>query len=286
MDCNFMKTRTTLCTLMCVLIPLNTQALPKLSQLFPCLKKHAHAIMNITHIPTPTIAQRCLLMSTKIAQSKITKAAVATTILCICAKKAWNYIQSLRAQLRGTSDQLRTERTRNQRLEQQITEQNHQAATQAEQLTQTQRQVQEQQQEKERLTERLVQPQKETALSEESHKMQSQNTRQALEALQNKIDNFQSRATKKLDAHGHRLTTVGEQLKQLKDTLTRKVKAPRPSSTKKGKSSSEPSSHPVRSPGLYDASQQPLTKQATSNRIHHYRNRQCEACKKPAQTPH
>ena len=288
-----MKARTTLCALMCILVPLSTQALPTLTQLFPCLKKHMHKKVIITQIPTPTLAQRCLIMSKKIAQSKITEAAVATIILCICAKKAWNYIQSLHTQLRSTSDQLKTERTRKQELEQQLTEQNQQVATQTEQLTQAQRQVQKQQQEAGRLAEHVGQLQQQAALSEKSHKVQLQNTQQALEALQVKIDDFPLRATEKLNVHAQRLTALGQQLKQLKDALTRKAKTSRPSSTKKGKSSSESSSHPVHAQGRY--APQPLSTEQDS-RIHpkikqdipHFHNsRHCTACeeKKQAQKP-
>lgn len=286
-----MKARTTLCALMCILVPLSTQALPTLTQLFPCLKKHLHKKVIITQIPTPTLAQRCLIMSKKIAQSKITKAAVATIFLCICAKKAWNYIQSLRTQLRSTSDQLRAERTRNQGLEQHITEQNQQTATQAEQITQAQRQVQEQQQEAGRLAKHVVQLQQEAALSEDSHRMQLQNTQQALEALQVKIDDFPLRAAEKLNIHAQRLTAVDQQLQQLKNTLTRKAKTSRLSSTQKGKSSSESSSHMVRAQGRYTP--QPLsTGQDRINSkikpdIPHFCSRHCVACKerKQAQSP-
>ncbi|HML18980.1 MAG TPA: hypothetical protein PKD74_00170 [Candidatus Dependentiae bacterium] len=294
-----MKARTTLCALMCILVPLSTQALPTLTQLFPCLKKHMHKKVIITQIPTPTLtqlptlAQRCLIMSKKIAQSKITKATVATIILCICAKKVWNYIQSLRTQLRSTSDQLRAESTRKQELEQQITEQNQQTATQAEQLTQAQRQVQEQQQEAGRLAEHVGQLQQQAALSEKSHKVQLQNTHQALEALQVKINKFPLRATEKLNVHAQRLTALGQRLQQLKDALAHKVKATRSSSTQTGKSSSKPSSHLVRAQGRY--APQPLSTEQDS-RIHpkikqnipHFHNsRHCAACeeKKQAQKP-
>ncbi len=260
-----MKTRTTLCALICILIPLNTQALPKLSQIFPCLKKYMHKKVVTTQIPTPTLVQRCLIMSKKIAQSKITQAAVATTIFCICAKKVWDYIQSLRIQLSSASDQLRTERTNNQDLQQRLTEQNQQATSRTEQLTQAQRQTQEHKQRADQLAQQVEQLQQQTALSEASHRMQLQNTQQALEALQTRIDRFPLAATERLNAQAARLTTLGQQLQQLKDALTRKTKASRPLSTKKGKSSSEPSSHMVRAQGRY--APQPLYTHPQSSRI-------------------
>jgi len=275
-----MKSRTTLCTLMCILLPLSAQALPSLSHIFPCLRKHTRT--TVVHIPAPTLAQRCLKFSKTIAQSKITKAAVATTILCICAKKAWDYVQSWRAQLRSTSDQLKTERIRKQELE-------RQATTQTEQLAQAQQQAQEYQQKAGRLAEHVVQLQQEAALSEESHKVQLQNTQQALEALQSQIDSLPLRAYERLNAQAQRLTTVDQRLQQLKDALAHKVKATRSSSTQTGKSSSESSSHPVRAQGRH--APQPLSTEPASrqqgSRInpkikpdipHIYRD--CAACKR------